>query len=181
MDDLPLRYSEMGGFPIDHSDQPIRLFRSDFMEFFTHISPVVVVLIWLPVIAWLLWRSGPDAGSAGFPTYIPLGVLVGVFLWTFAEYTLHRYVFHLHPRSDFMKRLVFLFHGIHHAQPQCKTRLVMPPAVSVPMAFVFYGLFYLAAGLILKSPQWVDPLVAGFMLGYLVYDLIHYAPPGRAP
>jgi len=175
MDDLPLRYSEMGGFPIDHSDKPIRLFSSDFMEFFTHISPVVVVLIWLPVIAWLLWRPGRGASPTSFPTYIPLGVLAGIFLWTFAEYTLHRYVFHLHPRSDRMKRLVFLFHGIHHAQPQCKTRLVMPPAVSVPMAFVFYGLFYLAAGLILKSPQWVDPLVAGFMLGYLVYDLIHYA------
>ena len=175
MDDLSLRYSEMGGFPIDHGDEPIRLFRSDFMEFFTHISPMVVVLIWLPVVAWLLWRSGRGASSTGFPAYIPLGVLAGAFLWTFAEYTLHRYVFHLHMRSERMKRLVFLFHGIHHAQPQCKTRLVMPPAVSVPMAFVFYSLFYLAAGLVLKSPQWVDPLVAGFMLGYLAYDLAHYA------
>jgi sterol desaturase/sphingolipid hydroxylase (fatty acid hydroxylase superfamily) len=175
MDDLPVRYSEMGGFPIDHSDEPIRLFRSNFLEFFTHISPVAVVAIWLPVCLWLLWRAARGAGQTGFPAYIPLGFLVGVFLWTFAEYTLHRYVFHFHARSDRMKRLVFLFHGIHHAQPQCKTRLVMPPAVSVPMAFVFYGLFFLAAGLILQAPQWVDPLVAGFMLGYLAYDLTHYA------
>jgi sterol desaturase/sphingolipid hydroxylase (fatty acid hydroxylase superfamily) len=175
MDDLPIRYSEMGGFPIYHGDEPIRLFRNDFMEFFTHISPVVVVIIWLPVSAWLLWRSLSGASLAVFPAYIPLGVLVGVFLWTFAEYTLHRYVFHFHARSDRMKRLVFLFHGIHHAQPQCKTRLVMPPAVSIPMAIVFYGLFYLVAGLILRAAQWVDPLVAGFMLGYLAYDLTHYA------
>jgi len=175
MDDLAVRYSEMGGFPIDHSEQPIRLFESDFLEFFTHISPVVVVLIWLPVSLWLLYRSVTAYTGSEFPVHIPLVFLAGMALWTFAEYTLHRYVFHFHPQSDRMKRLVFLFHGIHHAQPQCKTRLVMPPAVSIPMAFVFYGLFYLLAGVLLGLPQWVDPLVMGFMIGYLIYDLTHYA------
>lgn len=175
MDDLPVRYSEMGGFPIDHSEQPIRLFKSDFMEFFTHVSPVTVVVIWLPVAAWLLASAIRQHSGPAFPTYIPAGVLLGIILWTFAEYTLHRFVFHYHPRGAALKRLVFLFHGIHHAQPQCKTRLVMPPAVSVPMSLVFYGLFSLVAGILLKSPQWVNPLVAGFMLGYLVYDLTHYA------
>ena len=34
---------------INHSDVPIRLFKSDFLEFFTHISPVVVLIIWVPV------------------------------------------------------------------------------------------------------------------------------------
>jgi hypothetical protein len=73
MDDLPIRYSEMGGFPIDHGEEPIRLFRSDFMEFFTHISPIVVLIIWLPVSAWLLWRSAVGAGSVGvFGGHIPM-------------------------------------------------------------------------------------------------------------
>ncbi len=175
MDDLPERYSEKSGFPMDYGDQPIRLFKSNFLEFFTHINPVVVVLIWLPVIAWLLVKSANNYHGAGFPVYILLSVLLGIFLWTFAEYTLHRYVFHYHAKSATMKRLVFLFHGIHHAQPQCKTRLVMPPAVSVPMAFVFYGLFYGIVDLTLGSPRLVDPLLAGFMAAYLVYDLIHYA------
>jgi len=175
MDDLPQVYSEMGGFPIDHSDQPIRLFKSNFLEFFTHISPLVVVLIWLPVAVWLLARSISDYHGAKFPVYIPLCMIFGIFLWTFAEYTLHRYVFHFHAQSTTMKRLVFLFHGIHHAQPQCKTRLVMPPAVSVPMALVFYGIFYAVAGLALGSPQLVAPLLAGFMVAYLIYDLTHYA------
>jgi sterol desaturase/sphingolipid hydroxylase (fatty acid hydroxylase superfamily) len=165
----------MGGLPIDHSETPIRLFKSDFMEFFTHITPLAVVIIWLPVIAWLLLRAVLAYHGTGFPTFIPVCIFLGLFLWTFAEYMLHRFIFHFHPRGATMKRLVFLFHGIHHAQPQCKTRLVMPPAVSVPMAFVFYGLFYLLAGVLLAEPQWVGPLVAGFMLGYLAYDLIHYA------
>lgn len=175
MDDLPLRYAEMGGLPIDHSDTPIRLFKSDFLEFFTHITPQVVVAIWTPVIAWLLWRAFVFAPKPGAFLHIPLAVFCGIMIWTFAEYTLHRFVFHFHPKGETMKRLVFLFHGIHHAQPQCKTRLVMPPAVSIPMAFVFYFLFRMIAGNLLGLHHWVDPIMAGFMFGYLVYDLIHYA------
>ena len=51
----------------------------------------------------------------------------------------------------------------------------MPPVVSVPMAALFYGLFYLIVGVLLKGPQWVGPLFAGFLAGYLAYDMIHYA------
>lgn len=175
MNDLPVRYSEMGGLPIDHSNQPIRLFKSDFFEYFTHITPQAVVILWSPVICFLIVRAFQRAPGAGFPTALLLGFALGVFLWTFAEYTLHRFVFHFHPHSTRLKRIVFLFHGIHHAQPQCKTRLVMPPAVSIPMAFLFYGLFTATVGVWLSSPDWVDPLTAGFMTGYLIYDLAHYA------
>ena len=51
----------------------------------------------------------------------------------------------------------------------------MPPVVSIPLALLFYGLFYLVTAVLFKAPQWVDPLVAGFMLGYLTYDITHYA------
>ncbi|MEJ2710341.1 MAG: sterol desaturase family protein [Anaerolineales bacterium] len=165
----------MSHLPIDHSDEPIRLFKSDFLEFFTHITPQVVLIIWSPVVVYFLLRAVANRGASGLPAYIPLGFLGGIFLWTFAEHTLHRFVFHYRPRNAWQERLTFLFHGIHHAQPQCKTRLVMPPAVSVPMAFLFYGLFTLLFSSLLGAPQWVDPLFAGFILGYLAYDMIHYA------
>ena len=51
----------------------------------------------------------------------------------------------------------------------------MPPVVSIPLAGLFYGLFYLVGAVLMNSPHWVDPLVSGFILGYLVYDLTHYA------
>ena len=165
----------MSHYPINHSSTPIRLFQSDFLEFFTHISPVVVVIIWLPVALLFTARAVMTASTPGFPVYIPAGILAGLVVWTFAEYTLHRFVFHFRARGPRQERLLFLFHGVHHAQPQCKTRLVMPPVVSIPMALVFYGLFYGVVGLGLQAPQWVDPLFAGFILGYLAYDLAHYA------
>ena len=34
--------------------EPIRLFESDFLEFFTHIHPAVVLIIWVPVMVVFL-------------------------------------------------------------------------------------------------------------------------------
>ncbi len=160
---------------INHSDIPIRLFKSDFLEFFTHISPVVIVVIWLPVALYFLVSGAIHLPSGTSALVIPAGVLLGIFIWTFAEYTLHRFVFHYEPRTATQERIFFLFHGIHHAQPQLKTRLVMPPVVSIPLAFLFYGLFYFIVGRLLGLPHWVAPLFAGFIIGYLIYDLTHYA------
>jgi dihydroceramide fatty acyl 2-hydroxylase len=162
----------MSTYKIDNSSVPIRLFKSDFLEFFTHIHPAVIVAIWLPVAILALILQ---VVNLGFTIAVPLGFLAGLFFWTFAEYTLHRFVFHFPPRTPALERVTFLFHGIHHAQPQVKTRLVMPPAVTIPLAFLFYGLFYLVFTIVLKAPGWTNPVFSGVLIGYLVYDLTHYA------
>ena len=51
----------------------------------------------------------------------------------------------------------------------------MPPAVSIPLALLFYGLYYLIVGIVLGAARWVAPLFAGFIAGYLVYDMFHYS------
>ncbi len=167
----------MDHLPTDPSRDavPIRLFKSDFMEFFTHISPVTVIVLWLPIAVALIVYAAAHASATGFPAFIPLGIIIGLFLWTLAEYTLHRFLFHHKPTSPRQERIFFLFHGIHHAQPQVKTRLVMPLPVSVPTALLFYGLFYLIVGVLFGALQWVAPLMSGFLFGYLAYDLTHYA------
>lgn len=160
---------------IDHSDVPIRLFKSDFMEFFTHISPIAVLVIWLPIILYFLVSSIITPVLGANPLYIPLTFIGGLLAWSFFEYTLHRFVFHFHTRSPIGKRITFLFHGVHHAQPQCKTRLVMPPVVSLPLAAILYGLFYLILGVLLAVSHWIAPSFAGTLLGYVLYDMTHYA------
>lgn len=163
----------MRHLPIDHSNTPIRLFKSDFLEFFTHISPLAVVVLWLPVAVFFFARPIVTAGRLEW--FVPVGFLLGLFLWTLLEYLLHRFLFHFPARGALQERISFLFHGVHHAQPQCKTRLVMPPAVSIPMAALMYGLLYLLLAVLFGLPQWVSPLTSGLLLGYLIYDLTHYA------
>ena len=159
--------------PIDKSKDPvsIRLFKSDFLEFFTHISPAAILILWVPVTVLLLYFSVKTT-SLGV---IVGAFLLGLFLWTLGEYTLHRFLFHYPAKSEKARKIFFLFHGVHHYQPQDKTRLVMPFPVSIPLALLFYGLFHLIWGILLNAPQWVNPLTAGFMVGYLIYDLTHYA------
>ena len=163
----------MTHWEIVQGDEPIRLFKSDVLEFFTHIHPAVVVAIWLPVGVYALVRAilTPNLGVGS----LIAGVLVGAFVWTLTEYTVHRFIFHFPPHTPRQERISFLFHGVHHAQPRCKTRLVMPPVVSVPLSLVFYGLFRLVVGRLLGAPAWIAPLFAGFTFGYLTYDLTHYA------
>lgn len=158
---------------IIHDETPIRLFQSNFLEFFTHISPITVTVIWLPIAILLLIWPVFSGGSLGWD--ILAAFAIGLFIWTLAEYTLHRFVFHFPPKTPRMERITFLFHGVHHAQPQCKTRLVMPPVVSFPLAFLFYALFAWLIGNVLGAPGWVNPIMSGFLIGYLIYDLTHYA------
>jgi sterol desaturase/sphingolipid hydroxylase (fatty acid hydroxylase superfamily) len=167
--------AESARMKIDHGDEPVRLFESDFLEFFTHISPVVVLIIWVPVVVYFIVRSALMLPAGASWLQIPVAMLIGVLIWTLTEYVVHRFVFHFHAKSPELQKIFFMFHGVHHYQPQCKTRLVMPPVVSIPLAAVFYGIFYLLVDRLFGAPSWVPPLFAGFILGYLVYDMIHYA------
>lgn len=162
----------MSKVEINTSDEPLRLFKSNFLEFFTHISPIAVLVIWLPVIGIFIYLSIISSVSV---VVILVGFVLGLIIWTFAEYILHRFVFHFPAETPWQQRLSFLFHGIHHAQPRVKTRLVMPPAVSIPLAAIFLGLFYLIFGVIFSLTQWTSPIFAGFIAGYLLYDMLHYS------
>lgn len=150
------------------------MFNSDFLEKFTHISPVTVLLLWLPVATILLWVNAAAGENAWLR--LPAGVLIGmIMVWTFIEYVMHRFIFHFKPRNDWQEKLLFVMHEVHHVQPNCKTRLVMPPILSVSIAAAFWVMFVLVVDKLLGAPIWVAPLFAGSILGYVSYDMTHYA------
>jgi len=145
-----------------------RLFRNDFLESLTHVHPIVPLLFWSPVVVFLLWRSLIVHELPAM--HIAALVLPGLIVWTLAEYLLHRFLFHFPSKSPAGKRLVYLFHGVHHALPDDKTRLVMPPVGAVLVMSVLWSLFTL----IIPAP-WAEPFTAFFIVGYLIYDYTHYA------
>ena len=154
--------------------EPIRLFKSDVLELFSHVKPITVLVLWSPVALFFLydsvWRARGGMAVAGAGA----GIIAGWFIWTLVEYFMHRFFFHYHPRTERLKRFFFLVHGVHHAQPLCRTRLVMPPVMSIPLAVVFFGLFHLVFDIVLGRPGWFSPVFAGFVIGYIVYDMMHY-------
>jgi len=154
---------------------PIRLFPSDTLEFFTHVHPAMVPVVWVPVAAAFFVRGVSMAGAAGHPWSVVPGFAAGLILWTIAEYLLHRFIFHFTPRTPLQERVSFLMHGVHHAQPRVKTRLVMPLMVSVPLALLFYLLFSVVVSYSMGARWLTGTLFAGFVIGYVCYDLTHYA------
>jgi len=153
---------------VSNKDESARLFKSDFLEMFTHVHWSVPIIIYLPVTVFFLARAvntpGLDLSS------LILLFLIGLLFWTLTEYLLHRFVFHYQPKSELGQRLHFLLHGVHHDYPMDSKRLVMPPSVSIPLALLFYGIFVLVMGEIYTAP-----FFAGFIVGYILYDEIHYA------
>ena len=153
---------------VSNKDESARLFKSDFLELFTHVHWSVPLIIFVPVVVYSLYVT-ISGGIVGLGAGVSL-FLIGGFVWTLTEYLLHRFAFHYQPKSVWGQRIHFLTHGVHHDYPNDTKRLVMVPTISIPLA----AAFYIAFGLILGF-HYVPPFFAGFILGYIAYDEIHYA------
>ena len=142
------------------------MFDSDLLDKLSRVHPAIPVVIFLPAIVVLLLLSIGRVSALGI-----VGLLVGGYVfWSLSEYWIHRAIFHFEPEdSQFGARLHWIIHGVHHDHPNDPLRLVMPPSVSVPLS----SLFVLGFWAVLGSPLFL-PFSAGFLGGYLLYDMTHY-------
>ncbi|KUO51034.1 MAG: fatty acid hydroxylase [Sphingomonadales bacterium BRH_c42] len=141
------------------------LFRSARLERLTVISMRRFVVLWavlLPAIAIAALTYAPTS-------WAPALVILGWLVWSLTEYLLHRYVFHFEPRSVLFQRAVFIIHGNHHDDSNDPLRNLMPEIVSIPVGALIWAVTVAVAG---PAGTW---FLLGFMLGYVVYDLVHYA------
>ena len=152
---------------VSNREESIRMFKSGLMESLSKVHYAVPLFIFIPAIIFFsVIAFTNNIGIAGFVMFLLIGLLV----WTATEYFLHRFIFHYHPTSEFGKKIHFIFHGVHHDYPKDKKRLVMPPSASIPLATAFYFMFSL-----FFQPNQLYAFFPGFLLGYLIYDMLHYA------
>lgn len=154
---------------VSNSQESVRMFKNDFFEALSKVHYLVPAYIFVPVILFCTYWSF-------FEVHIPflnfIGYFaLGLFIWSFTEYVMHRFVFHYAPPDKpWAQRMHFIFHGVHHDYPSDAKRLVLPPSVSIPLATGFYFLFRA-----ILPVNGVYAFFPGFILGYLFYDLTHYA------
>ena len=153
---------------VSNKDETVRMFDNNFMEALSRVHPSVPLIIFVPVILYMFYLSAYYF-KIEFLSIVAL-MIFGIFVWTITEYLLHRFIFHWELKSKLGARIHFIFHGVHHDYPSDSRRLVMPPSVSIPLATLFYFLFRALIG-----AQDVHPFFAGFLIGYLFYDMTHYA------
>ncbi len=153
---------------VSNKDETVRMFENDFLESLTKIHFSVPLILYVPIIGYFIFLSATTYEKS---VLIITGLfLAGFFFWSVFEYILHRYIFHYEPKSKFGKRVHFIFHGVHHDYPNDSMRLVMPPIVSLTLFVVFYFIYKSIFGL-----EWMHSFYAGFIFGYLIYDIGHYA------
>jgi sterol desaturase/sphingolipid hydroxylase (fatty acid hydroxylase superfamily) len=152
---------------VSNQDESPRIFKNPFLDLVSRVHWSLPLMVWVPVVLFCLYYSFVMQNIS-----TPIGILyfvVAFLLWTLAEYILHRFIFHYHPTSKIGQRIHFVAHGIHHDYPNDSKRLVMPPLMSMVIAIPFIIFFYYT----IPTYNWV--FFAGFVAGYLVYDMMHYA------
>ncbi|WP_317191209.1 sterol desaturase family protein [Hymenobacter sp. BT523] len=115
--------------------------------------------------------------TRGFMTGLgALGLfLVGLLAFTLVEYLVHRYVYHIPATTPGRAKFQYTMHGVHHEYPKDKTRLAMPPIITVFVASLLFFIFRFSFG------SYAFGLLSGFTFGYAMYLFVHYAIHAYAP
>jgi hypothetical protein len=145
-----------------------KLFENRNLEKLTHTHIAVPISIFIALSAFLLCFSF---------AYTKLGTFViltlffsGMIAFTLTEYLMHRFLYHIHSSyNKKIQRLQYLIHGVHHDHPKDKSRLAMPPILSLFVALL----------LLLTTYIFINDLayafLPGFVMGYTTYLFIHYS------
>lgn len=142
-----------------------QLFDNALLDKLSRVHWSVPLFVYVPIIVLL--------GAISFST-ISFGVSVGLMalgylIWTLIEYFGHRYLFHWEFPGAWGRRIHFLIHGVHHDHPNDPLRLVMPILLSGPIMIIAWCVATALFGSTLRYPG-----LAGFITGYLAYDMVHF-------
>lgn len=162
----------------EHHRGAATIFKNPFLESLTKTSLTQNVIVYGSVVLILIYYA---IFIKQIPTLTFLGIFIfALFFWTFAEYILHRYLFHWISENKYIQRFHFIMHGSHHLFPRDEERLLMPPVPGIIMASVLFGIFYLIFTL-LGMPVYTWAFFPGFFLGYLLYSFLHRATHVEKP
>lgn len=149
-----------------HKGSP-KLFDNPILEKLTHTHISMPLIIFSVISAALIYYGIIEKGFQ-VPEMILLFVS-GFFFFTFIEYIMHRYLYHIPATSETKKKVSYTMHGVHHDYPKDKSRLAMPPVLSLIIATVFFIIYRTVMG------DYAFGFLAGFLMGYAAYLAVHYS------
>ncbi|HET6990440.1 MAG TPA: sterol desaturase family protein [Bacteroidia bacterium] len=150
-----------------------RIFKNPFLEALTKTSPAITLSFYSSV-ALLLLILGIFLFRISVSLIVPV-YLSGVIFWSFFEYIMHRYIFHINEHVRGTDRFQFIIHGIHHNHPKDEERVFMPPVPGALIATLLWGINYL----LMRNYSFF--FTAGMVTGYMIYAYIHYSVHNKPP
>lgn len=154
---------------VSNRNESPKMFENKFLDFFSRIHFSSVPILFVPITGYFIYRAA-FMFEVEWLTLAGL-LFAGYFFWTLMEYCIHRFFFHKEFTTPLGKKIHYIAHGIHHDYPNDSMRLVMPPAINLTLAFIFYWSFYA----VFQNDGLTAAFFAGFVFGYMVYDLMHFA------
>lgn len=143
-----------------------KLFDTPWLERMTHTHIAVPVSIFLLYATGLLvWSTLKTTIGVGTTTVL---YFVGLFVFTWVEYNVHRFLFHIPTTTKRRERFQYIMHGVHHEYPKDTDRLAMPPLLSVTISTLLLVIARTVLG------DYSFSLLAGFLTGYAAYLAVHY-------
>lgn len=150
-----------------------KLFGDSLFERLTRTNIAVPVTIFILYAAGLLYWSITRTNISAWTT---TGLFfLGLFVFTWVEYNVHRYLFHIPTTTPRRKRFQYIMHGVHHEYPKDKERLAMPPLLSVTIATTLVVVAQAA------MKEYSFSALAGFLVGYAGYLFVHYIIHAYSP
>lgn len=143
-----------------------RLFKNPILEKLTRTHIAVPLVVFFSYAAVLLYWSVTHTSLSVFTT---VGMFfLGALAFTWVEYMVHRYIFHMTTETEKRAKMQYTMHGVHHEYPKDKERLAMPPVFSITIATILLFVLRLVLGDLVFS------FLPGFLVGYAYYLSIHY-------
>lgn len=129
---------------------------------------VVLPVIGAIIAGLLLWASRrPGSGW----TSLTVGPALGLAAWTLFEYAFHRWLLH-HTRHRVLRELFWKrLHAEHHGyrRMQDPDHHAVHLCIALPIVGVLVGLVGLST-----SSAWGPSILAGWLLGYGLYEALHW-------
>jgi sterol desaturase/sphingolipid hydroxylase (fatty acid hydroxylase superfamily) len=110
-------------------------------------------------VVYLLWITLLHISLAGFGEWL-VALAIGVIVWTFIEYLIHRWVYHAIP-------YIRDYHEAHHDKPN--DYIGAPAGTSLILIFLCIYWPLLQVGFI-----WASGVTVGVLLGYYAYMAVHH-------
>lgn len=152
---------------VSNENISVPLFKNKWVDRFTrtHIA-IPVSLFFLYAFGLILYTQM----KTNLTNYQVVSLFFGGWLlFTFVEYLVHRYVYHMEASTPKKAKMQYTMHGVHHDYPKDKQRLAMPPFLSVTISTILLLIFELLLD------KYSFSFLAGFLVGYAFYLLVHYS------
>lgn len=155
-----------------HCSKGARVYPNPIVDILCSRVPWWAILIYSPIGIASFIVGKRSLAELGALNDIYKWLLIGCLFWTFAEYILHRFIFHmdryLPDYNQTLFALHFAIHGVHHFLPMDPERIAAPPPMVLLLNFLLWYVSYATMG-----PAYGNIFYAGGFASFLWYEEFH--------